>query len=246
MKLALGQRVDTLDGPFGELGDIVVDPQRRVVTHVVVEPYERHRQARLVPVWMVTGDDDTLTIQLDAPHARQLQQASFSDYVYLADPIELGDEWDVGTVDSLRSPFPEIDAGVWGGDGYSTVRYDRIPRGEIEIRHRSRVRSRDHWSVGHVVGLVTEGDDVVGIAVRQRLPRRRVVLVPIDRVARVRTDQVDLGITRHEFAALPTTDDFDHDAPSIVRRSLAAASPIRPDTWRRLIDRVRSTARPSG
>ena len=158
---------------------------------------------------MVTNSDGTLTIQLDAPHARQLQQASFSDYVYLADPIDLGDEWDVGTVDTLRSPFPEIDAGVWGGNGYSTVRYDRIPRGEVEIRHRSLVTSRDHRTVGRVVGLVTEGDDVVGIAVRRRLPRRGVALVPIDRVARVRTDHVDLGITRNEVGALPTTHDFD-------------------------------------
>ena len=76
----------------------------------------KHRLARLVPMSMITNDDDTLTVQLDDTHVRHLQAASFSDYIHSSEPMDLGDDWDVGTEDIVGMPYSEIDAGYWGGD----------------------------------------------------------------------------------------------------------------------------------
>ncbi len=221
MKLRLGQTIDVVDGPFGTLGDIVVDPRVKTVTHVMVEPMNQHQQARLVPIWMITDEQGTLTIQLDAKHARQLQQAAASEYQYVTEPLDLGDEWDVGTEDILQLPFHEFDAGVWRGDGRALIRYDRIPRGEVEIREQSRVTSSDGHDVGNVIGLVTDDHDdddvVVGVAVGSGLLTwRHVTLVPIKKIQKVSNDRVVLGVTRHGMKAFPVTDIFDSDRPAMV------------------------------
>lgn len=51
--------------PFGELGDIVVDPVAGDVTHLVIQPHNDHFQARLVPIGLVSEDPAGLTVQLD-------------------------------------------------------------------------------------------------------------------------------------------------------------------------------------
>ena len=51
MKLRLGEAVHAADGEVGEVGevgDVVVDRDRRTVTHLVVQPHGRHDEARLV------------------------------------------------------------------------------------------------------------------------------------------------------------------------------------------------------
>ena len=42
MRLELGSPVNCTDGPFGELADVVVDPTKRRVTHLVVDPDGDH------------------------------------------------------------------------------------------------------------------------------------------------------------------------------------------------------------
>jgi sporulation protein YlmC with PRC-barrel domain len=50
MRLQLGSVVHCPDGVYGELADVVIDPLKRQVTHLVVAPHHRHDLARLVPV----------------------------------------------------------------------------------------------------------------------------------------------------------------------------------------------------
>lgn len=261
MRLRLGQPVNGLDGPYGELGDIVVDPIAKTVTHLVIEPHRKHRLARLVPMWMIesnksepdsdtlvedegSSDSDIITIQLDVAHIHQLQAASFADYVRYTDPIDLGEQWDIGTEDVVSTPYPEIDAGLWGGDGRMNIEYDRIPRGEVEIRRRSTVASSDDHELGHVVGMVVDGEDVTGIAVRSGIPgRRHDSFVTMDKIAGVRNDRVLLSIERDDFKKLPTTEAFDDGEVSLAemsRERVDAAVGMVNDAGHHLMDRARS------
>lgn len=63
----------SIDGFFGELGDLVVDPFTDAVTHLIVEPHRRHRQARLVPIDVVEMGEQEITVQLDEQHLRSLR-----------------------------------------------------------------------------------------------------------------------------------------------------------------------------
>lgn len=206
MKLRLGQPVYATDGPFGTLGDIIVDPYRRTVTHIVVQPEQPHYQARLVPTWLIHDQAGTLFVQLDTAHLRRLERSSASDYEILREPIELGEDWDVGNEDLMSIPYIDVHADSGWSDDRLDVTYDRMPKGEVEIRRTSAVVTVDDHAVGRVDGLVADDDHIVAVVVRVGLPGfKHDVLVPLASVGSVRNDCIRLLITRRQFHLLPRT-----------------------------------------
>ncbi|MFT7601032.1 MAG: hypothetical protein ACI8TP_003982 [Acidimicrobiales bacterium] len=216
MRLRIGQPVNATDGAFGELADIVVDPQLLTVTNVVVQPEHRHRQARLVPVWLLKEEDGTLFVNLDVAHFDRLERVSFSDYVTLDEPIDLGDTWDLGTEDVLSTPYLygpyvgyEFDMG-WYDDRVG-ISYDRIPKCDCEIRRSSEVATSNDKIVGHVEGLVSDDEHITAVVVGVGIPGfRHDVLVPLGAVAKVRNDRIELSISEEQFDLLPSTDVLGH------------------------------------
>ncbi len=210
MQITLGQPVHSTDGPFGELADVVVDPSTNTVTHVVVEPHHRHYQARLVPMSLMEIGADRLTVQLDEAHLRSLQGVAESDFGPANKPIDLGDQWDVG-IEHVVVPYDSYGYGMTlGMDGpmtswsaNTTINYDRIPKGECEIRHDSAVMSSDRHQVGVVAGLVLDDDIVEGVVVQSGAPGfQHVVTVPLAAIGKVRTDQITLDVDRAKFRTL--------------------------------------------
>lgn len=204
-RLRLGEPVHTTDGPFGELADIVVDPAARTVTHLVVQPIHQHRQARLVPIWLADAQGGVVTVHLDTEHLRQLQQVSFSDFVDLDHPIQLDEQWDVGTEKIVSVPYTNLEFDLDPMLSPVEIEYDRIPKGECEIRRTSSVVTSDGYQVGRVEGFVAEGEDsLVAVIVRSGPPGfTRMVGVPMAAVKRVLTDRVELSINRRSYQALP-------------------------------------------
>ncbi len=86
------------------------------------------------------------------------------------------------------------------------VGYDRIPKGEVEIRRTSAVTSADGHTVGHVDGLMVADDQHISHVVLQHghLWGRREVGIPISDVDRVENDEVVLRLTRDEVGELPS------------------------------------------
>lgn len=204
MKLRLGQPVNATDGPFGELSDIVVDPHAMAVTHVVVEPPHQHEEARLVPISRVSVEGDTITVAMDTEHLQRLDRVSHSAYVRLGEPIEVGDDWDLGTEDVMALPYWSSPDSLTYLDDHLAVQYDRIPKGECEIRRSSEVVSADERVVGHVAGFIADEDTLAAVVVESGLPgfRRRQVM-PVSAIAEIDSDQIDLHIDKAAFDKLP-------------------------------------------
>jgi hypothetical protein len=211
MQLELGAPVDCSDGPFGKLADVVVDPEKRRVTHLVVEPSHRDGLARLVPVELARGDDASRRITLHRT-AEELQQLpTVEDFAYLRDgelPLEDPD-WDVGIETVLVQPY--YDSLGYGGvapdyNPYVGLVFDRIPKGEVEIRHGSEVVSADDHGLGRVDGFLVDGEGTITHVVLERghFFGRREVTIPIASVASVETDSVMLELTKDEVARLPS------------------------------------------
>lgn len=207
MKLRLGQPVYATDMLFGELGDIVVDPLAGDVTHVVIQPHNDHFQARLVPIGLVSEESAGLTVQLDAEHLRRLERVADSDFMQLGETIEVGDDWDIGTQDVVYAPFQDFELDIGWSDPRVGIFFDRIPKGDCEIRRSSQVIVTDDKIVGHVDGFVADNDHLTAIVVRVGMPGfRRNVFVPFASVAKVRSDRIELTINEHQFDLLPRTD----------------------------------------
>lgn len=205
MRLELGSPAACTDGAFGELVDVVIDPQSRTVTHIVVEPRHRHWLARLVPIVLVAPDPAAagLTLACTTAQARGLEHVQRSAFVALGEELEIDDpDWDIGVGGVLVAPYYGSDAPPH--DPLATATYDRIPKGEVEIRRSSTVTSADEQRLGHVDGLVVDADEHITHVLLERghLWGRREVTIPIGDVASVRPDAITLALTKDAVGAL--------------------------------------------
>jgi sporulation protein YlmC with PRC-barrel domain len=207
-RLDLGTAVRCADGPFGKLADLVVDPLRMRVTHLVVTPEGSPGLARLVPVGMAEGDGTNgIVLGCSLAEAGRLTTVNESAYVRMGDPPTADPDWDVGVQDVLAMPYyTATPLGVDPG-GYESpleTTYDRVPKGEVEIRRASAVVSADDKDLGRVEGFVVDGEEITHFVLeRGHLWGKRDVTIPIDSVAKLETDVVTLALTRAEVGALP-------------------------------------------
>jgi sporulation protein YlmC with PRC-barrel domain len=209
VRLELGTRVDCADDTFGELVDFVIDPTARRITHLVVEPDNDQWLARLVPVELVErGDDETGTVVLHSTvdEVRRLSTLHEIAYLRLGEfPVDDPD-WDVGVEEVLALPYYPS-AELEPSRLQFAVAYDRVPKGEIEIRRASAVDSADGHRLGAVDGFVVDHDEQITHLVLERghLWERRDVAIPIRAVAYAASDAVMLALTKDEVDALPPT-----------------------------------------
>ena len=211
MRLEIGNRVRCTDGVYGELADIVIDPLEKRVTHLVVQPEQGEGEARLVPIQLAKGrDDEQREIELECT----LDEAQGFESVHEAAYLRLGEspaedpDWDVGVEDVLAMPYyAGLDVGAYPGelDSHVTMYYDRVPKGEVEVRRASAVISADGHSLGEVDGFVVDADEHITHFVLERghLWGRKEVTIPIGAVARVESDAVHVALSKDEVGALP-------------------------------------------
>jgi hypothetical protein len=163
--------------------------------------------ARLVPVELAESSDDAsgaVVLRATVEEVRRLPPVHEVAYVRL-DGLPVDDpDWDVGIEEVLALPYyPSYDLQATPPD--YAARYDRVPKGEVEIRRASAVDSADGHHHGQVDGfLVDDNQLITHLVLEQGHPwERREVLIPISAVARVETDAVTLSLTKDEVGALP-------------------------------------------
>jgi sporulation protein YlmC with PRC-barrel domain len=207
MRLELGSRVECTDATFGKLVDVVIDPTSGRVTHLVVEREGNPWLARLVPIELAERDAraaDAVVLRATVEEVGDLPPVREVAYLRLGGfPVEDPD-WDVGIEEVLALPY-YLSYGVEPAPVDYAARYDRVPKGEVEIRRASAVESADGHHLGDVDGfLVDDGQLITHVVLEQGHPwERREVVVPIGAVARVETDEITLSLTKDEVGALP-------------------------------------------
>jgi hypothetical protein len=211
VKLELGSPVRCTDGPFGELADVVIDPIARRITHLVVAPHHRHELVRLVPIDLAAAANNgraAVSLGCTLEYARQLPSVQEFAYLRLGEFPAKDPDWDVGIENVLALPYygyAGFGEEAIDYDPHVSTTYDRVPKGEVEIRRASEVMSADGDRLGHVDGFLVAGDDQITHVVLERghLWGRRDVTIPITAVTGVKTDSVTVRLTKDEVAALP-------------------------------------------
>ena len=213
MRLEIGNRVRCTDGGYGELADIVIDPLEKRVTHLVVQPEQHDGQRRLVPIELAKGRDDEqreIDLECTLDEAQGFESVHEAAYLRLGERPAEDPDWDIGVEDVLALPY-YADQGYAGLEGqYSTLDspvpmyYDRVPKGEVEVRRASAVISADGHSLGEVDGFVVGADEHITHFVLERghLWGRKEVTIPIGAVARVESDVVHVALSKDEVGAL--------------------------------------------
>ena len=85
------------------------------------------------------------------------------------------------------------------------VTYDRVPKGEVEIRRSSTVSAIDDDFLGRVDGFVVDDDHITHLVLEHgHLWGKREITIPIGAVAIVETDAISLSLSKAEVEALPS------------------------------------------
>jgi hypothetical protein len=211
MQLRLDDHLRTPDGLTGTLADVVIDPAKKSVTHVVVRAGEPDPAARLVPLQLVTGGSapgEALSLTCTSEEFGQLESVQGYAYLPIDERPAPDSQWDVGVEDVVMMPsYQGADLGVYTAevDPNVGVTYDRVPKGEVEIRRSSVVASSDEDDLGTVHAIVLKDGTIGSFEVEHgHLWWKRVVSVPIESVAKLETNEITLGLTRGEFGKLPS------------------------------------------
>src|SRR3954447_6499362 len=212
MRLDLGSPVRCADGHYGELGDVVLEPATKRVTHLVVVPHDRPIDARLVPIALLRAEEPGPDVHLSGTveDVERLDALRESAYLRFGEEPEPGAEWDMGIERTDALPFVTPAYDISGmtpvdPDPHVMVSYDRVPKGEVELRRKSTVASSDGHLVGHVDALIVDdqGGQLTHVVLEHgHLWGKREVSIPIADVAGVRSDEIVLGLTKDEVGAL--------------------------------------------
>ena len=193
MRLRLDEHVRTPDGLSGTLADVVIDPAKKSVTHVIVRAGEPDPAARLVPLQLVTGGNapgEAVSLTCTSEEFGRLESVQGYAYLPVDERPAPDSQWDVGVEDVVMMPsYQGADLGVYTAevDPNVGVTYDRVPKGEVEIRRTSVVASSDEQEVGAVDAVVVDGGAITHVEVeRGHLWWKSAVSVPIESVAESR------------------------------------------------------------
>jgi sporulation protein YlmC with PRC-barrel domain len=196
--LQLGLPVRCTDGRVGSLSDVVIDPDERRVSHLVVEA--PNGAARLVPADLLMqgpapGQAVFLSCSIEDVSSRATIR-SFS-YVDTEEFPRSDDRSDIGVEDMQIVPnFGAAEFGAFGAElwtGYAMT-YDKIPPGSAELRRGSIAVSVDGDEIGTVDGFLVVGDRLTHVVLRHtRLTGKGTAAIPIDSVAAIETDRITVA-----------------------------------------------------
>ena len=209
MRLELDKPVLCEDEEVGRLADLVVDPVAKRVTHLVVKPEHGVGASHLVPIGLVEPTEQVGGIALTCSRAELEALPPVEEFTYLrlGEVASNDPDWDVGVSDVLALPYYDSTglAGPVEAVGDMGVVYDRVPKGEVELRRSSRVMAANGDYIGDVDGFLVDDDHITHFVLeRGHLWGRREVTVPIGAVASVKSDVVTLRLSKDEVGALPS------------------------------------------
>ena len=216
-RLKLGARVRCRDAPLGELHGIVLDPDRRLLTHLGVDVPDQPLKARLVPVELAELSPDAAGILLRCTESEAHELAPLREFAYLRPGEHPSVDADsvVGVRDVIA--MPQYDAGPFEGyrpdteGGEIGMIFDRIPRGHIELRRTSPVLSPQDHEIGVVDGLILDGHRITHLVVRSgHLWRRREVALPVAAAVRWSIDEVGIRLSADELKSFPVASPGQH------------------------------------
>ena len=207
MKLELGTSIRCADGATRELVDVVIDSSSSRVTHLVIQPAQHAEDARLVPISLASRAEDgesEISLNCGAADLERFDPVHKFEILRAGERPNEDPKWDVGVEDIVVAPnYAPTAFGDYGGslDSDVTISYDRVPKGEIELRHASSVYSADGHHLGSVDAVVVDdGDRLTHLLLeRGHLWWKREVALPAESISKFESDMLTLGLTKREL-----------------------------------------------
>jgi sporulation protein YlmC with PRC-barrel domain len=204
----IGARVNCSDGFCGELSRIVLDPQARKATRLVVDPEHRHEPGRLVPLRFVDEAAGEIRLRCTIAEFESFEQADVLDLApdeyqggYGSDAVEgYGNVGSMGVGGSISG----MGIGQGLGHGRRAVSHENLRPNEAAVRHGDRVHATD-GEIGKLEGFrIDPGDQELTHLLLQEghIWGRKEVAVPISAVTEL-DDGIRLNLSKQQVEDLP-------------------------------------------
>jgi uncharacterized protein YrrD len=202
MQFRDGTTVFASDGrEVGEVDRVVIDPETREVTAVIVRKGLLFSEDKVVPISLIAeATDERVTLREDAGDLERLPLFEEAHYV----PVPDDDQADYPRPLYWYPPYPSLSLTWWGFPNYMgyppyPMETERnIPDGQIALKEGARVVASDGEHVGDVKHVMTEAlaDRVTHLLIAQGgLFNQEQKLIPITWVRGINEDEVQLRVT---------------------------------------------------
>jgi uncharacterized protein YrrD len=204
MQFNQNERVFTADGKdAGHIDRVVIDPQTKAVTHLVVRTGFLSTKDKVVPIEQVLpGPEGQLALQLDSQELAGLSDFAETQYVVVEEEnrnasLPLGALYppNAGGTPRLPQSGPKVRKGT----------RLNIPSDTVAVKEGAKVVSSDGKQVGHVEQVLTSppGDHVTHFLISKGLLVKEKRLIPTVWVNLFTEDEIDLVIKSSTVEKLP-------------------------------------------
>jgi sporulation protein YlmC with PRC-barrel domain len=188
-EFAIGAEAGCADGPCGKVSGVILDPDTRAVTHLVIDPGHRHGRSRLVPVDLVDSAAGALRLRCTLAEFGELEPA---------EETEMVEGWDANLgVDGMMTPMGTPQP-------LQAVVQDVVPLGETEVGSGEHVHALD-GAIGRVRGFLVDPENhrVTHVLLQEgHIWGRKEVAIPVSAVTGVE-DGIRLNMTKKQVEDLP-------------------------------------------
>jgi uncharacterized protein YrrD len=213
MQLKKGASVESSAGEkIGSLDRVVLDPETKEVTHIIVEKGWLFTENKVIQIQDVSQVEEDGKIVLGKP-AEEFNNAPTYDTSTFIN-VSQGDYPDEPRERSVDGVYwyPALNTTWWGGGPlarYPKPKYVKaekvIPDEQVALKEGSRVISKDGKNIGNVEQVIVdpEGNIATHIVIGAGLVLREEKMIPTLWIKDVKEDQVRLTIWSDMFEQLP-------------------------------------------
>jgi sporulation protein YlmC with PRC-barrel domain len=206
----MGTRASCSDGSAGEVTRVILDPDSRSVTHLVIEPGHGGEVGRLVPLDLVAQTAGEIRLsctlaefgRLDPAEDVELDADSYGGGY--GEPASVQGYGNVGGM-GVGGSASGLGIGMGTGHHRRTIVTNAVPLGEAEVARHEHVHALD-GEIGQVEGFVVDpaSHQVTHVLLQEgHLWGRKEVAIPISAVTAV-DDGIRLNLTKKQVEDLPS------------------------------------------
>lgn len=194
----------------GHIDRVVLDPQTKEVTHLVVEKGFLFKEDKVVPISLVgPATEDQVTLRADAVDLEELPDFEESHYVPAGNqdtpPEPVGwvpPLYMYPPVGAAPAATPYVDV---GGTRYVTTRELNIPEGTVALEDGAKVIGCNGEHIGNIETILTEPYEnrATHLVIAEGLILKEKRLVPTSWVSHVFEDSVHLAVDADCVEGLP-------------------------------------------
>ena len=223
MQIVTGTNVYTANNEkLGHVDRVVVDPQTRKVTHLVVRKGVLLKSDKILPMdWVAAADGDRISLTPNATGLDLLPNFEEKHYIRSDDAVAVAEGEGINPTSHGAPAAPSLiwyppamgvypATGLAGIPGPAKVRYVKtieanIPENTVALKEGAKVLSADGEHIGDVERLMVNGDtkEVTHLLVKEGILFKKHKAIPADWIGEAYEEEIHLVVDKKLLSGLP-------------------------------------------